>query len=316
MTRQVAVEDLLQHTTLQPAEAVAIVQQLIHAPAPASLTEPFGPPTAATVFVGTDGSVTCTTCDAPPVVSELAALLDAMLPPGGTSPIVPDGGPALDALPPPGGPAQIVPGGLRYSVARAQREVNAPPFDSVVEFSQALARHERGERSTVIQRALARVKAQSPGDRLDRRRTDPAVTLLRRQLRDADVRVYDQQRAIEALSAMSTRPHAGNRRGVLAAGVLIGLAFVGAGELMRHHTDVPGPSVVSSSVVPSPPAAAAVPPLPPQDTASAPPAAKTPVVQPVKRMTPTSTSSRERTAPRPRRFQWLKTRLVLRADPL
>src|SRR3954471_1570767 len=246
MTRQVAVEDLLQHTTLQPAEAVAIVQQLIHAPAPASLTEPFGPPTAATVFVGTDGSVTCTTCDAPPVVSELAALLDAMLPPGGTSP--------------------IVPGGLRYIVARARMEVDAPPFDSVVEFSQVLARHERGERSAAIQRALARVKAQSPDDRLERRRTDPAVTVLRRQLRDADVRVYDQQRAIDALSAMSTRPHAGNRGGVLAAGVLIGLAFVGAGELMRHPTDVPGPSVVSSSAVPSPPAAAAVPPLPPQAT--------------------------------------------------
>ena len=151
MTRHVAVEAVLQHTTLQPAEAVAILQQLIHAPAPTSLTEPFGPPTAATVFVGTDGSVTCTTCDAPPVVSELAALLDAMLPPGGTSP--------------------IVPGGLRYIVARARMEVDAPPFDSVFEFSQALARHERGDRSAVILSALARVKAQGPDDWLERRRT-------------------------------------------------------------------------------------------------------------------------------------------------
>jgi hypothetical protein len=296
MIRQVAVEDVLQHTTLQPAEAVAIVQQLIHAPAPTSLTEPFGPPTAATVFVGTDGSVTCTTCDAPLVVSELAALLDVMLPPGGTSP--------------------IVPGGLRYIVARARMEVDAPPFDSVFEFSQALARHERGDRSAVIQSALARIKAHGADDRLERRRTDPAVTVLRRQLRDADVRVYDQQRAIDALSAMSTRPPAGNRAGVLAAGVLIGLAFVGAGELMRHDTNVTSPPVVSASNVPSPPPAAVVPPVPPQVTAPAGRAAKTPVVHPVKRTAPTSTSSRDRTSQRSRRFQWLKTRFVLRADPL
>ena len=296
MTRQVAVEDLLQHTTLQSAEAVAIVQQLIHASAPASLTEPFGPPTATTVFVCTDGSVTCTTCDAPLVVSELAALLDAMLPPGGSSP--------------------TVPGGLRYIVARARMEVDAPPFDSVFEFSQALARHERGDRSTVIQHALARVKTQGPDDRLERRRTDPAVTQLRRQLRDADVRVYDQQRAIDALSAMSPRSPSANRAGVLAAGVLIGLAFVGAGQLKRHHPDVADPGVVSTSIVPGPPAAAAAPAAAPHDTPAAARAAKTRVVHAVKRTAPTPASSRDRTSSRPRRFRWLKTMFVLRADPL
>ena len=156
-------------------------------------------------------------------VSELAALLDSIMPAAGTS--------------------IGIPGGLRYTIARARLEVDAPPFDSVEEFSTALARHERGDRAAAIQRVIARANAADPAGALDRRRADPAVAQLRRQLRDADSRVYDQQRAIDALSMMAARPPSGSRGRAVAAGVLIGLTFAGAGELMRDRPTVASPRV-------------------------------------------------------------------------
>src|SRR4051812_2686778 len=111
MNRRVPLEQLLQCTPIDPAEAVAIVQQLIHSSAEPELTPPFGPPTPATVLVGANGRVTCATSDTPFAVSDLGALLDAMLPPAGALAIG-------------------VSGSLRYTVARARLEVDAPPFDS------------------------------------------------------------------------------------------------------------------------------------------------------------------------------------------
>ena len=65
---------------------------------------------------------------ATPAVSEVAILLDALL---------------TDATAP-------VPGGLRYAIARALLDVDAPPFDSLEDFSDAIARFEHGEAPAVV----------------------------------------------------------------------------------------------------------------------------------------------------------------------
>jgi hypothetical protein len=52
----------------------------------------------------------------------------------------------------PVGPA-LVPGALRYTLGRALHEVDAPPFDSLAEFSRALRRFESGPRTRIV-RAL------------------------------------------------------------------------------------------------------------------------------------------------------------------
>ena len=295
MNRRVALERLLQSTTLQPTEAVAIVQQLIVSRTSQDLTPPLGPPSPATVFVGADGSVSCAACDASLAVSEVATFLETILPAGGTV-------------------AVGVPGGLRYTIARARMEVDAPPFDSIEDFSRALARHERGDRTTVIQRLTARVNRQSADSALDRRRADPAVAQLRRQLRDADARVYDQQRAIDTIAVMSAQPAASKRGVAVAAGILIGLTFAGVGELMRIRpasSPDPAPAAVAVPAAEEKvPVAAAVKPV-------AEPARTKADDRPVtKKVSQTSAKRREREPARPRRFEWLRTRFVFRSDPL
>jgi len=291
MNRRVSLDQLLQATTLQPPEAVAIVQQLIATPNAERLTPPLGPPTTATVFVAADGSVSCSTSDSTFAVSELASLLDVMLPSGVAN--------------------NAIPGGLRYTIARARMEVDAPPFDSLSEFSRALARHERGERTAVIRRMIARANQQSPDGPLDRRSADPAVAQLRRQLRDADARVYDQQRAIDALSMMSTQPRSSRRGVAVAAGILVGLGFAGAGELMHSSRPLPPPApvAVTQTVPDTPPSApaASVPQPAPLKTVEAPT---------TKRASHVTVRSRDREPARPRRFQWLRNRITFRADPL
>src|SRR6184192_2397220 len=107
---------------LRPHEAVAIAQALIHRSLQSEsvVRPPYGPPTAETVELTSDGSVACVCCAATPAVSEIAILLQELLPPGKTR----------------------VPGGLRYALGRALLEVDAPPFDSIEDFSRALARYE------------------------------------------------------------------------------------------------------------------------------------------------------------------------------
>jgi len=73
-----------------------------------------------------------------------------------------------------------IPGSLRYAIARALLEVDAPPFDSVAEFSETLARYERGNRAARVIAVLDRARAAlaPPGDKsptpvVDRRRDTP-----------------------------------------------------------------------------------------------------------------------------------------------
>ncbi len=125
---------------LQPHEAVAIAQQLIHASADVPLVRPFGPPTLESIVILSDGRVGSRRSAATPAVSEIGRLLDSMLPSGRGK----------------------VPGGLRYTVARALLEVDAPPFDSLQALSASLVRFEHGDRWRVVRSLLARADDIAP----------------------------------------------------------------------------------------------------------------------------------------------------------
>jgi hypothetical protein len=123
---------------LRPHEAVAIVQELIHSSAEVELVPPFGPLSLESVVILPDGRVGSRSCAATPAVSEVGRLLEAMLPHGRGQ------------------------GGLRYTLARAQLEVDAPPFDSLEALSVSLARFEAGDRRRVIRALLARAEGFEP----------------------------------------------------------------------------------------------------------------------------------------------------------
>jgi hypothetical protein len=221
LAKRISIAELQNRGILfQPGEAVAVAQLVIHSRRAAGnalreLTAPSGAPTTFNVYLEADGSVTCPPGDAAFTVWEVAVFLQALLPHGR-----------------PGAPR--VSGSLRYTIARALLEVDAPPFESIDEFSQALARHERGERTAIVRVLLERVLGESPAtarlpSHFDRRRAAPTVADLRHQLRQADTRLYEQQLALKALSAMTTtRAHPRYRRAAaVAAGLAIALALIG-----------------------------------------------------------------------------------------
>jgi hypothetical protein len=128
--------------TLRADEAVAIAQQLIDNSVdrePRS-EPPFGPPSPENVFVDGEGFVVCRACETTPAVSEIAIFLQAVLPVG----------------------TPRVPGALRYTIARALLEVDAPPFDSIQHLSQALTRFESGDRTAVVRALVARTRSVQP----------------------------------------------------------------------------------------------------------------------------------------------------------
>jgi len=199
MIARVLLADLVEDgAVLQPHEAVAIVQSLVERMAvPADIRPPFGPPCPDNIELRADGSVVCLGCAATPAVSELAILLDTLLPPG----------------------TPRVPGGLRYTIGRALLEVEARPFDSVAEFAASLNRFERGERTDVVRafvvRALSGGRAEGPrlvasakprelvddlrpadspdGVRVERRRLGAERDQLRRELRALDAELYERE---------------------------------------------------------------------------------------------------------------------------
>jgi hypothetical protein len=188
MPSAVIADLLARGVRLDAAEAVAVAQLLIaRLTGSVDLGDPpdtlLGPPSPANVLLGHDGSVTCLGCQVKPAVFEIAVLLHSLLPTG---------------------PGQV-PGGLRYAIARGLHDVEALPFDSIEEFSQALARFERGDRAAIVRGILARaIGGQTPvhafGRRgpgvvpsIERRRTAPAAAVLRRQLHDADKQLYEQR---------------------------------------------------------------------------------------------------------------------------
>jgi len=220
---------------LEANEAVAIAQQLIRSLRAAdgrSVEPPYGPPAPTNVFLNADGSVTCRGCDTIPAVFDIGIFLDALLP-----------------------PSPRASGGLRYAVARAMLAVDVAPFDSLEEFSQALAKYEIGPREDVVRRLLQRsstvLVASLPAT--DRRQPRASVTELRRELREADLRLYQQQVVMRRDEAAAPRDR--TMLGV-AMCIVIGVLLFVSGQLMQSQRT---PLAV---VTPPPPAVATPLPLP------------------------------------------------------
>jgi hypothetical protein len=126
-----------------------------------------------------------------------------------------------------------VPGGLRYALARALLDVDVPPFDSLDDFSETLARYERGPREQAVRRVLDRLhgrRALVPVAIVERRRRLPS-TELRRALREADARLYLQKvAAAESLVVVPAPASAPRSMRRAAAFIAAGLLMVAVGE--------------------------------------------------------------------------------------
>jgi hypothetical protein len=207
--------------TLTASEAVAIARAaLAFDPAHVTGSEASGRPLAATIFVEADGSIVGRHA-ASPTVSEVALLLRSLLP---------DGSPG-------------VPGGLRYAIARALGEVDAPPFTSREDFSIVLSRFQTTDGPAGAQRMLGRVddggnlKAREPVER--RRPNSATVTNLRRALREADSQLYEQQRSADAPVA----PPARSRKAMaIASSFAAAILLFVAGAATRDQLRTPPPA--------------------------------------------------------------------------
>lgn len=158
---------------LTACEAVAIAQQLITSTdGDGGQPVPSGELSLDDLRLNADGSVTCGARTGRAGVSEIGMLLAEMLPAEATT---------------------RVPGALRYTIARARSQVDAPPFESVAQLSAALARYEQGDRTRLLRdlydRAASRPPAHAAID-VDRRQRTPSASTLRRQLREADEALF------------------------------------------------------------------------------------------------------------------------------
>jgi hypothetical protein len=214
---------------LEAHEAVAITQQLIgslldHDGAD-QVEPPYGPPSIDNVFLQEDGSVVCRGCRTTPAVSEVGQFLESL---------VPDG-------------SACVPGALRYAIARARLEVDVRPFDSLHEFARDLVRHEHGARPQVVRGVLARAGAplvSTALSRIERRRPHASVTELRRALRAAEARVFEQQRLV-VVPPINVEPKRARSLSGAGACLAAGLALICTGEFMHRRQ---APIVVTQAV--------------------------------------------------------------------
>jgi hypothetical protein len=214
-------------------EAVAIALKLIHDRRLLPPVAPAGPPSLNSVCIGDDGSVGCRGCDATPGVAEIAILLEELLPEG----------------------ARGVPGALRYIVARALHDVDAPPFDSLAALSAALSRHEHGDRDATIRRLAARAGAAfAQSDRSDERRRGRSTPGdYRRLLREADEKLYRQQLALDTVTtavdpAAPSRFFPASRRALgVALAILIGFLILVSAAALRTGSSAAAPPVSAPS---------------------------------------------------------------------
>jgi len=217
---------------LRSDEAVAIAQQLIHRlplAGDSRAEPPFGP-SSDNVYVDAEGFVTCRAYEATPAVPDMALFLQMLLPAG----------------------TPRVPGALRYMIARALHDVDAPPFDSIEDFSDGLARFECGDRTAVVRALVARATSAGVDGlqlmaREDRRRRMPSASDFRRELRAADARLYAQV----ALHVVPPAPPPAPPRwrvSTITAGIIVGLGLIGAGELM-HTRSLPSRDTGRGAIV-------------------------------------------------------------------
>jgi hypothetical protein len=237
-----------QGATFEAAEAVAIVQQLIHARHPDAdeVEAASGPPSPDNVFVNDDGSVVCRGGGGAPAVSEVGVFLDSLLTAGSVR----------------------IPGGLRYTIARARSNVDAPPFDSLADLSRDLERHERGDRPAVVRRLLARARGVividgAPAVERRRSRASASTSELRRALREAEARLYEREpQMLPVPIDVTAVPPKVRTLSAAAACLAAGLALIGTGELMhRRQPPMVLPPIAPAAVqLPAPAAAVAEPP--------------------------------------------------------
>lgn len=239
MEHKTLAELMNQNVEIAFADAVAIAQQLICEPDVLSGAQaPYGPLTLESVAVTVEGKVLCLHTAATPTVVEVGLVLHNLL-----------------------GSSHRVPGRLRYTVGRALHEVEAPPFESAHDFSTALQRFEAGDRREQIAGLYERARATCPSDagvvslftpkpsvsRPPERRTQRSAAELRRQLRDADLQLYETQRLSKP------DPHqirTGRfRRAPIAACMVAGVALVAAGEIAHVGQRAPTP-VASQPLAP------------------------------------------------------------------
>ena len=265
MEHKTLAELMDQNVEIAVADAVAIAQQLICEPdVLAGAQAPYGPLTLESVAVTAEGAVLCLHTAATPTVIEVGAVLHNLL-----------------------GSSQRVPGRLRYTVGRALHEVEAPPFESAQDFSTALERFEAGGRREQIASLYERARDTSASDagvvslfvpkpsvsgHPERRTPQRSAAELRRQLREADLRLYEVQR----LSKSDHHPVGTGRlrRAPIAACMVAGVALVAAGEFAYVGQHAPAPGASQSP----PPLEIAT--NTPADTESAPAVIAAPVIAP------------------------------------
>jgi hypothetical protein len=123
----IALSHLLERgVRLATHEAVALAREL--------MAHPCGIPTPGNIQLGSDGSASCISTDGMPSVASVANLLLTLLPAGTPN----------------------VPAPLRYAIARGLEAVEAPPFASLGEFSNALERFAQGASRDVLRGVLQR----------------------------------------------------------------------------------------------------------------------------------------------------------------
>jgi hypothetical protein len=223
--------------TFEVGETVAIAQLLIcslRGDETRSTELPYGPLTGANIFLNEDGSVTWLEYEVKPAAVDVAIFVEGLL-----------------------SATLRVPGGLRDAVARARRAVDVAPFDSLEEFSEALARYETGPREDLVRGLLQRSPALAVATPLlaDRRKPRVSASELRRALRDADERLYHWRTATIADAGSPAAPR-DRTMPAAAAGVVVGVLLIASGEFMHGRFVLPSAAVdLPRSVAP----AAAVP---------------------------------------------------------
>jgi hypothetical protein len=135
---QISIAELLSRgITPSGDEAVAVARALmLDRSSSTGAVSPDEPPLPENVYLGSDGSVDCPDCATTPAISEVALLVRRLVPIGTAG----------------------IPGGLHYTIARALQEVDAPAFDSVEDFSDALARFEHGDPAQVLRGLFERTQ--------------------------------------------------------------------------------------------------------------------------------------------------------------
>ncbi len=234
MVDTASLDDLLNTgVRLSAPEAVAIVQQLLTTRAEGSDADEERATTPDEVTLHADGAVSHRRV---PSVEGAGRLLDAMLSCGH---------------------GVRVPGALRFTIARACQSVDAPPFASAPALSAALERFEQGPRLEVVRQVILRsgLTPASPAPTDDvraERRSAPHASALRRDLREADARVYELLQLTVATPAREsdTATAPPRRAGWLAVAVAAVLGSFAAGYAVTElvsGTPVVAPTLEATS---------------------------------------------------------------------